>query len=186
MSISAMTSTELEARADRLRWQIAQDVGELSGNLKPHNLYQETLHNAGVDEISIANAVDFASRRYPIPTLLGAVTLGVIAYSLLRKGGGRRRVDDLKASLGQTASALTESATGVFHQRAEEKKREFVELAQAQIASGAGRLSDAIEKKLVDTFDVLPGGSDVKPLLASGIQILLSAAVSGLLRPSVR
>jgi hypothetical protein len=186
MPIVEPTSTELEFRADCLRRQIAQDWGELNGNLKPHSLYQEAVRGAGFDKASISSSVDSAVRRYPVPTAIGAAALGLFAYSVVRKRNGRRSIDNVKASLAQTATTLADSATDVFHRRAEEKKREFVDLAQAQIVCGAGKVSDAIERKIGDTVDILPGGAGIKPLLVSGIQILLSAALGGLMRPAAR
>lgn len=88
--------------------------------------------------------------------------------------------------MAQTASDIAESAGGVFHRRLEEKKREFIELAQTYTESAAHKLSDEIEKKVGSMVDVLPGGTNVKPLLTSGFQILLAAALTGLLRPSAR
>ena len=43
-------------------------------------------------------------------------------------------------------------------------------------------LSDEIEKKLENLIDRVPGGIEVRPLIESSIQVVLAAAVEGLLR----
>jgi hypothetical protein len=180
------TSAALELRAERLRRQLAQDLGDLSTNLKPQNLYREALQCAGIEKMSISKTIDVATRQHPVPAVLGIGALGFFSYFLIRKSGGARYVEDIKSAAAQTASSLAESATGVFHQHIAEKKREFFELAQTQITAGASKLSDEIEKKISDTVDALPGSAEVKPLLVSGVQILLATALGALLRPSVR
>jgi hypothetical protein len=55
-----------------------------------------------------------------------------------------------------------------------------------QIAAGAERLSDEVERKLDDGVDQITGGSDVRPLIGSAIQIALMAALEGLLRKEPR
>jgi hypothetical protein len=74
----------------------------------------------------------------------------------------------------------------VFRERAEAKRREFVNVAQSQVATGATMLSDEIGKKLENYIDRLPGGIDVRPLIESSVQIALAAALEGLLRKRTR
>src|SRR3984957_19592197 len=78
------------------------------------------------------------------------------------------------------------SATRVFRERAEAKRREFVDVAQSQVATGATMLSDEIGKKLETYIDRLPGGINVRPLIESSVQIALAAALEGLLRKRTR
>lgn len=47
------------------------------------------------------------------------------------------------------------------------QQREFMAAAQTYVARGAGILSDAIERTLEDVSDRAPGGSEVRPLIAS-------------------
>ena len=55
-------------------------------------------------------------------------------------------------------------------------------MARAQVATAAAALSDEIENKLEDIVYRVPGGSNVRPLIQSSIQIVLAAAIEGVLR----
>jgi hypothetical protein len=68
----------------------------------------------------------------------------------------------------------------VLRDRAEIKRREFVNVAQGQIATGAARFSDEVERRLENVIDQVPGGPEVRPLIEAAIQIALSAALEGL------
>jgi hypothetical protein len=52
--------------------------------------------------------------------------------------------------------------------------------AQTQVAKGAAMLSEAIEQKLEDVIDRVPGGSEVRPLIASTVQVALASAIDAL------
>jgi hypothetical protein len=91
-------------------------------------------------------------------------------------------VATLTAPLTESSDSIVESATRVFRERAEAKRREFVDVAQSQVATGAAMLSDEIEKKLENIIDRVPGGIKVRPLIESSIQVALAAALEGLLR----
>jgi hypothetical protein len=60
------------------------------------------------------------------------------------------------------------------------KRREFVDVAQTQIATGAAKFSDEVERRLENVVDRVPGGPEVRPLVQAAIQIALSAALEGL------
>lgn len=45
--------------------------------------------------------------------------------------------------------------------------------AQTHIEKGAAMLSDTIEQKMEDVIDRVPGGSEVRPLIESTMQVLL-------------
>ena len=81
----------------------------------------------------------------------------------------------------RSSSSLVNSATKVFRERAEAKRREFVGVAQVQVARGAAQLSDEIERRLESVVDRVPGGIEVRPLIASAVQIALASALEGLL-----
>lgn len=86
--------------------------------------------------------------------------------------------------LGQRAPMTSISIVSprVFRERAEAKRRQFVDVAQAQVATGAAMLSDELEKRLENVIDRVPGGIKVRPLVESSIQVALAAALEGLLR----
>ena len=67
--------------------------------------------------------------------------------------------------LRESSSSLVDTATRVFRERAATKQREFIGAAQTHVAKGAAMLSDAIEDKLEDVIDRVPGGSQVRPLI---------------------
>ena len=101
------------------------------------------------------------------------------AFAALR----RRKADGLATftpPLRETSASLVESATRVLRDRAEIKRREFVNVAQAQIATGAARFSDEVERRLENVVDRVPGGPEVRPLIEAAVQLALSAALEGL------
>ena len=88
----------------------------------------------------------------------------------------------LTSSLNETSSSLVDSATKVLRDRAETKRQQFVSVAQAQVATGAGRFADEVERKLEKVIGRVPGGAEVRPLIESVVQIVLSAALESLFR----
>ncbi len=179
MSLNAPTSSDYEAEANRLRARIGATVEELRFSLKPSNLVSETATRAGIADLSWGGAFDFASKRHPVPTAI--IGLGVALWTLAALR--RRKVDGvatLTSPLRETSTSLVESATRVLRNRAEIKRREFVDVAQAQIANGAARFSDEVERKLEDVIDRVPGGPEIRPLVQAALQIALSAALEGL------
>jgi hypothetical protein len=179
VGLNAPTSSEYEAEANRLRARIGATVDDLRFSLQPENLASEAAKRAGIADLSWNGAFDFASKRHPVPTAI--IGLGVALWALAAVR--RRRVDGVAAfasPLRETSTSLVESATRVLRDRAEVKRREFVDVAQTQIASGAARFSDEVERKLEDVIDRVPGGPQVRPLVQAAIQIALSAALEGL------
>jgi hypothetical protein len=102
--------------------------------------------------------------------------------SAVRNRGRRDHLAVVTAPLRDSSESIVQSATKVFRERAEAKRREFVDVAQAQVATGAAMLSDEIEKKLENVIGRVPGGIKVRPLIESSIQVALAAALEGLLR----
>ena len=99
-------------------------------------------------------------------------------------------VHEVTLPLRESSVSLVDTATRVFRERAEIKQREFMDAAQTHFAKGAAMLSDAIEQKLEDVIDRVPGGSEVRPLIESTVQVALATALEALLqrrsRSSVR
>lgn len=182
MGVNVSTSSEYEAEANRLRAQIGAAVGVLRSSLTPSNLASEAASRAGIADLSWAGAFDYASKRHPVPTAVIGFGIALWMMSAVRNGASRGHVAALTQPLRESSESILDSATSVFRERAEAKRREFVDVAQAQVATGAAMLSDEIEKRLENVIDRVPGGIKVRPLIESSIQVTLAAAVEGLLR----
>ena len=186
MATAKPTSTELEMRANWLRRQIVTGVEQLADNLKPGHIYQEVLEGSGIDKLTMSGAVDAAARRHPIPTVLGGLAFGFLTYSVVERRDRPSQREGLKTAVAGTVSSLMDSATSVFRRRADEKKRILLDFAHSSLASGAASIADRIEQTIGDAAEVVPGGKELKPLLVSGLQILLSALLDGFVRPRTR
>jgi hypothetical protein len=182
VGVNVSTSSEYEAEANRLREQIGVTIGSLRSNLTPSNLASEAASRAGIADLSWAGAFDYASKRHPVPTAIIGLGIALWTMSAVRKRTRGGHVATLTAPLTESSDSILESATRVFRERAEAKRREFVDVAQSQVATGAAMLSDEIEKKLENIIDRVPGGIKVRPLIESSIQVALAAALEGLLR----
>ena len=182
MSAKVSTSSEYEREANRLRAQIGQTMGALQSNLTLSNIASEAASSVGIADLSWSGAFAYASRRHPVPTAIIGVGIALWTLSAVRNRSSRPDVAALTSPLRESSQSIIGSATRVFRERAEAKRREFVEVAQSQVAAGAEMLSDEIEKKLENIIDRVPGGINVRPLIESSIQVALAAALEGLLR----
>jgi hypothetical protein len=178
MNANVSSSSEYEAQANRLRAQMGLTIDELQSNLAPSKLASEAASRVGITDLSWSGAFDFAGKRHPVPTAI--IGLGIALWTL-SAARDRARRNRLTLPLRESSSTLVDSATKVFRERAEAKRREFVGVAQVQVARGAAQLSDEIEKRLENVVDRVPGGIEVRPLIASAIQIALASALEGLL-----
>ena len=172
----ALTSGEYEAQANRLRSQMGETVDKLRSNLTPSNLASEAASRVGVSELSWRGALDFASTRHPGPTAIAGFGVALWLLAAARKRN-KEGVHEVTLPLRESSSSLVDTATRVFRERAATKQREFMGAAQTHVAKGAAMLSDAIEDKLEDVIDRVPGGSQVRPLIESTVQIALATAV---------
>jgi hypothetical protein len=177
------TSSDYEAEANTLRAQIRGTVGALRSGLTPSNLASEAASRVGIADVSWGGAFDYASKRHPIPTAIIGLGVALWTMSAVRNRGKRSVVS---GPLRESSDSIVQSATRVFRERAEAKRREFVDVAQSQVTTGATMLSDEIGKKLETYIDRLPGGINVRPLIESSVQIALAAALEGLLRKRSR
>ena len=182
MGVNVSTSSEYEAKANRLRAQIGVTIGILRSNLTPSNLASEAASRAGIADLSWAGAFDYASKRHPVPTAVIGFGIALWTMSAVRNRASRGHVAALTQPFRESSESILDCATSVFRERAEAKRREFVDVAQAQVATGAAMLSDEIEKRLENVIDRVPGGIKVRPLIESSIQVALAAALEGLLR----
>jgi hypothetical protein len=151
----ALTSGDYEAQANRLRSQTSRTVNELRSNLTPSKLASEAASRAGITDLSWRGAVDFASTRHPGPTAIAG--FGAALASATKKV---RTMSPLP--LRESSASFVDTATRVFRERAATKQREFIGAAQTHVEKGASMLSDAIEQKLEDVIDRVPGGSEVR------------------------
>jgi hypothetical protein len=160
-------------------------IDQLRFNLTPSNLASEAASGAasrvGLADLSWSGALDYAGKRHPVPTAI--IGLGIALWTLAALRGQRRRdtIASLSSPLTESSSSLVDSATKVLRQRAEAKRQEFVGSAQAQVVSGAEKLSDEIERQVENIILGVPGGNRAQPLIASAIQIGLAALLENLL-----
>ena len=178
----ARSSSEYEAEANRLRAQIGARVDSLRSELTPSNLASEAASRVGIADVSWGGAFEYASKRHPVPTAIIGLGLALWTMAAIKNRGKRDRFAAVSAPLRELSDTIVQSATKVFRERAEAKRREFVDVAQSQVATGATMLSDEIGKKLETYIDRLPGGINVRPLIKSSVQVALAAALEGLLR----
>jgi hypothetical protein len=183
----APRSGDYEAEANRLRSKMGQTVVELRSNLTPSSLASEAASRAGVSELSWRGALDFASTRHPGPTAVAGFGVAMWLLAAARKRN-KQGAHEVTLPLRESSSSLVDTATRVFRDRAATKQREFIGAAQTHVAKGAELLSDAIEDKLEDVIGRVPGGSQVRPLIESTVQVALATAVEALLqrRPRTR
>jgi Protein of unknown function (DUF3618) len=177
----ALTSGEYEAQANRLRSQMGETVDKLRSNLKPSNLASEAASRVGVSELSWRGALDFASTRHPGPTAIAGFGVALWLLAAARKRN-KEGVHEVTLPLRESSSSLVDTATRVFRERAATKQREFIGAAQTHVAKGAAMLSDAIEDKLEDVIDRVPGGSQVRPLIESTVQVALATALEAIMQ----
>jgi len=181
----ALTSDDYEAQANRLRSQMGRTVDELRSNLTPSKLASEAASRVGIKELSWRGAVDFASTHHPGPTAIAGfgVALWLLAAARKRSKEGAYGVT---LPLRESSASLIDTAMSVFRERAETKQREFIGVAQTHVAKGAAMFSDAIEQKLEDMIDRVPGGSEVRPLIESTVQMALATALEALTQKLTR
>ena len=149
--------------------------------LTPSNLVSEAASRVGMSELSWRGALDFASTRHPGPTAIAGFSVALWLLAAARKHN-KEGVHGVTLPLRESSSSLVDTATRVFRERAATKQREFMGAAQTQVAKGAAMLSDAIEDKLEDVIDRVPGGSQVRPLIESTVQVALATALEALLQ----
>jgi hypothetical protein len=177
------TSSEYEAQANRLRAQIGARVDALQSELTPSNLASEAASRIGMADLSWGGAFE---KRHPVPTAIVGLGIALRTMAAFKNRGRREHLALVAAPLRESSDSIVQSATKVFRQRGEVKRREFVDVAQSQVATRATMLSDEIGKKLETYIDRLPGGINVRPLIKSSVQVALAAALEGLLRKRAR
>jgi hypothetical protein len=186
MGVTVPTSSDYEAEANRVRDEIDETVKELRLRLTPSGLASEAAAGVGLTDASWAGAFEFAGKRHPIPTAIAGLGIALWALMAIRNRSRRGDVASVASPLRESSESLVDSASRVLRERAALKRRELVRAAQVRIAAGAERLADEVERKLDHVVAEVSGGSEVRPLIASAIQIALNAALEGLLRKDPR
>ena len=181
----ALTSSDYEAQANRLRSQMTRTVDELRSNLTPSKLASEAASRAGITDLSWRGAFDFASTRHPGPTAIVGFGVALWLLAAARKRN-KEGAHDVTLPLRESSTSLVDTAARVFRERAATKQREFMGAAQTHVEKGASMLSEAIEEKLEDVIDRVPGGSEVRPLIESTVQMALATALEALLQKRSR
>ena len=185
MSVKLPSSSDYEAQANRLRADMGSTIDQLRLNLTPSNLASEAASEAasrvGLADLSWSGALDFAGKRHPVPTAIIGLGIALWTLAALRGRGRGKTLASLTSPLTESSSSIVNSATKVLRERAEAKRQEFVGAAQAQVASGAEKLSDEIERRVENITVGVPGANRADPLIASAIQIGLAALLEGLL-----
>jgi len=182
MGVNVPTSSDYEAQANRVRKEIDETIRKLRPRLTPTSLASEAAAGAGLNDANWAGALEFASKRHPIPTAIAGLGIALWAFVAIRDRSRRAGAAGFASPLRESSESLVEAGRRVFRERAALKRRELVRAAQARIAAGAEKLADELERKLDDVVDQVPGGGEVRPLIASAIEIALMAALEGLLR----
>ena len=158
MTANLATSSEYEAEANRLRAQIGARVDALRSELTPSNLASEAASRVGIADVSWGGAFEYASKRHPVPTAIIGLGLALWTMAAVRNRGRRDRLAVVAGPLRDSSDSIVQSATKVFRERAETKRREFVDVAQSQVATGATLLSDEIGRKLENISTVSQAG----------------------------
>ena len=182
MGVNVQSSNDYEAQANEVRKQIDHTIRKLRSRLTAGNLASEAAAGVGLTDASWGEAFDFATKRHPIPSAIVGLGIALWAVAARRRRSKRGVIAGVASPLRESSESVLDSAGRVFRDRAALKRRELVRAAQARITVGAERLADELERKLDDVVDQVPGGSEVRPFLASAIQIALTAAIEGLLR----
>jgi len=175
----APSPDDYEEDADRVRAQLSSTWAQLRTNLVPSNLVDEIAQQSGLREVTPATLFDYGARRHPVPTMLFGLGIGLLAFSLARSRS--RNGHDAQRSVRDAAGALARSASDVFRDRAEAKRRALVSMASSHIQAGATQLSNAIENGVDDLIGNIPAAPAARPLIESAIQMALFMAVEALL-----
>jgi hypothetical protein len=181
MQTSSMGPAELEDEANRVRARMAGAFSELRTNLQPGNLATELARGAGLRDVTPAGALNFATRRHPVPTALAATALALWAFSLYRSRSVSPSGGSESRSLADAARSLAHSATDVFRQRAEEQRKAFLAEATSKVTAGASRLVNAVESNIGSALDGVPISPSARPLVSSAIELILLASFAALL-----
>ncbi len=177
-----ISPSEYEARADQLRAEIGATVDALRSRLAPSSIASEAAARVGLADLSWGGAFDYATKRHPIPTAVIAVGVAFWTLSALRRQGRGGAALGLTEMMRESSESIVDSATRVLRKRAEAKRRQFVDIAQSQVETGAEFLSDQIEKGLETYIGRAPVGMQVRPLIESSVQLALAAALEALVR----
>jgi hypothetical protein len=190
MDDAALSPSELEAEADRLRDEIGSDVERLKGRLTPSWLLGEWVEESGAGALDL---LEIAMRRHPLPTVLIGFGLGM----LLRKAAsrdGRSRVElDLSAvDLARASQAareetrallsdLSATATASLSAQVEQRREEVVDAMKDHATALTTKLGSAIEKQVGKAVSGSGIPVEARSLLTRALQLFVLAGAEGAL-----
>ena len=99
LKMNAQTSSDYEAKANRLRGQIGATIQDLRFSLTPSNLASEAAARAGIADLSWGGTLQFASKRHPVPTAIIGLGIALWTVAALR----RRKIDGVADSYAAVA-----------------------------------------------------------------------------------
>jgi hypothetical protein len=166
---------EYEDEANRLRARINATMRQLRSNLEPANIVEELKQSSGLDGVTPATALNFAMRRYPVPTLLVGLGIGVWAYSMIRPHSLR------EGTLPAAARSLADGVTNAFRDRVDAKRKAAIAVARSQLMKGATHVADAIERRVDGFVGELPATPVARPLVEAAVRLLLLGAFDAML-----
>ena len=175
----ALTSGDYEAQANRLRSQMGQTVGELRSNLTPSKLASEAASRVGMTELSWRGAVDFASTRHPGPTAIAGFGVALWLLAAARKRN-KEGVHEVTLPLRES-SVLTWSNCNARVSRASRDQAARVYGRRANPC--CERRGDALRRDRTEAGGCdrsRAGGSEVRPLIESTVQVALATALEAL------
>jgi hypothetical protein len=175
---TTLTPAKYEDEANRIRDRMGATLSQLRTNLRPSNLLDEAARGIGLRDATPASVFGFGVKRHPVPTVLIGLGVGLLAFAVVRNNSSAGAA---KGFVGENAASLARSATNVFRERAETRRRDLMSAADAHIKAGASQLTDMIEKGVDDFLGRLPVATAARPVMESAIQMALLAAVESLL-----
>jgi hypothetical protein len=179
-----LSADQLEAEADRARERLNATVDELLVNLRPKSLASEWMQGSGLNETTAGETIELAYRRHPVAITLFGLGLGLLAVvgtrrAVSSRAGGSRSVSQ---SIGQSFADLGDTVTGIIRERARQNSERLLKIAEREVATTTERMADAVEHSLEGWLAKIPAPPAAQPLLTSGAQLLLAAALQAILR----
>jgi hypothetical protein len=179
-----LTADQLEAEADRTREQLNATVDELLLNLQPKSLASEWAQSAGLNNLTAGDTIELVYRRHPVAITLCGVALGLLAVAGTRRArathtGGPQ---GFAQSMSNSFADLGDTVIGIIRERARQKSERLLKIAEREVALTTERMVGAVDQSLEEWLAKIPAPPAAQPLLTSGAQLLLAAALQAILR----
>ena len=180
----SLSADQLEAEADRARERLNATVDELLLNLRPKSLASEWMQGSGVSERTAGETIELAYRRHPVAITLFGLGLGFLAVVGTRRAVASRAGAgaSVTQSIGQSFAELGDTVTDIVRERARQNSERLLKIAEREVAATTERMADAVEHSLEGWLAKIPAPAAAQPLVTSGAQLLLAAALQAILR----